>query len=222
MRLKNQSILNIIIFLILSCCSILASAQTPARKGQEVDDNANKQMETTWAKKKAVKWYKSHEWLNGLQLKPDNSIDQQEFSKQYHSNKVWWDKAFAFIKEKNLADLKPGRYPISEDNVYAIVSEGTTRDYDSTMWEAHRDYADIHYVIKGKEKIGIATVSSARITKDYDSTKDIGFYTTHGQFFIADPSTFFIVFPKNTHFPGINVDGPHVVKKLVIKIRTVK
>lgn len=222
MRFKSQSILNIIIFLILSSCALLASAQTSRRKGQEVNNNANKPLKTIRNKKKAAKWYKTHQWLNGLQLKPDNSIDQQEFTKQYYLNKVWWDKAFTFIKENNLVDLKPGRYQISEDNVYAIVTEGVTRNYDSTKWEAHRNYADIHYVIKGKEKIGIAAISSAKTTKDYDSTKDIGFYTTHGKFFIAEPSTFFIVFPKNAHFPDINIDSPRVVKKLVIKVRIVK
>ena len=175
-----------------------------------------------WSSKKAKKWFKKKEWLNGAPYTPHSSIDKAEFAKQYHSNKVLWDKAFTYIKETDLIGLKPGKYQIEGDDVYAIVTEGVTRNYDSTKWEAHRNYADIHYVIKGKEKIGIAAIYSARTTKDYDSSKDIGFYTTHGNFFIAEPSTFFIIFPKNAHFPDINIDSPSVVKKLVIKVKIVK
>ena len=38
-------------------------------------------------------WFQSKEWLNGLKLAPHESINQQEFSRQYHINKKWWDEA---------------------------------------------------------------------------------------------------------------------------------
>src|SRR5687767_9107304 len=84
--------------------------------------------------KKTNKWYKSREWLNGLQLTPHKSVNKAEFAKQYQLRKAWWDKAFAYLKETDLASLKPGKYPIDGENVFATVTEGPTKEMDQTKW----------------------------------------------------------------------------------------
>ncbi len=164
-------------------------------------------------------WYNSREWLNGLKLKPHKSVNKQEFSKQYHLNKIWWEKAFSYLKETDLAALKPGKHLIDGENVFATVSEGPTKDLVQTKWEAHKKYLDIHYVIEGKEKIGIAPVSSASVLQEYDSAKDIAFYTSKGKYFQSSPGTFFIAFPTDAHRPGVKAKGYDKIKKIVIKIR---
>jgi biofilm protein TabA len=223
MKLKSQLIYDVIILLMLYFPVISVTAQTDSSKVGQINSNASNPSDATWKKKKTTKWYKSYEWLNGLQLKPHKSIDQKEFSKQYHSNKLWWDKAFAFMKENDLATLKLGKYTIDGTNVYATITEKSSKEFDNTIWEGHRKYNDIHYVIKGKEKFGIASVSSATVTKDFENTKDdIGYRTNEGKYYTGDQSTFFIIFPKNAHLHGINSDVPGVVKKLVIKVRAVE
>jgi YhcH/YjgK/YiaL family protein len=166
------------------------------------------------------KWFAGREWLNGLHLTPHKTIDQEEFKKQYEANKLLWNKAFRFLKETDLAALKPGKYPIDGDNVFALVTEGHARSADTALWEDHQQYIDLHHVISGKENMGIAPVSSATVIKPYDSAKDIGFYKVKGKFYESDADTFFIVFPEDAHMPGIKTDnynGP--IKKIVIKIR---
>lgn len=180
------------------------------------------QSNNSWTLAKSVKWYNSKDWLNGLQLMPHFSTDKQEFANQYHANKKWWDEAFAFLKRSDLETLKPGRYAIDGENVFATVSVGPTKDLDQTKWESHRIYLDIHYVIKGKEKIGIAPVSSAKVIQAYDSTKDIAFYTSEGKYYTSSPNSFFIVSPEDAHRPGVKVDDYEVIKKIVIKIRKAK
>ena len=63
-----------------------------------------------------AKWFNEKAWLNGLQLTPHKSIDQQELRKQYEANPQLWNKAFAYLKETNLAELKPGDKIIFEQN----------------------------------------------------------------------------------------------------------
>jgi biofilm protein TabA len=54
----------------------------------------------------------------------------------------------------------------------------------------------------------------------YDSGKDIGFYKANGKFYKSDPNTFFLVFPKDAHLPGIKIDGNNDrIKKIVIKVK---
>jgi biofilm protein TabA len=153
------------------------------------------------------------------QLKPHNSIDKVEFAKEYHAHKLWWDKAFAYIRNTDLVSLKPGDHPIIGEDVFARVTEGFLKNFDSSKWEAHKNYIDIHYVIKGREKIGIGPLSSATIVVPYNSTRDISFYEGKGKYYIAEPGTFFIAFPKDIHRPGLEVNGKETEKKLVIKIR---
>jgi biofilm protein TabA len=169
--------------------------------------------------KEINKWYKERSWLNGLPRVPHKSVNKEEFAKQYHGNKIWWDKAFVYLRETGLAELKPGRYEIDGDNVFAIVSEGATKELDKTRWEAHKNYADIHFVISGKEKIGITPVASASIVQEYDASKDIAFYNSKGKYYLSDPNTFFIVFTQDAHRPGVKADGSDTVKKVVIKVR---
>ena len=128
------------------------------------------------------------------------------------------------MKETNFAELKPGKYQIDDDNVYALVTEGYPRSADSAKWEDHQKYIDIHHVITGKENMGLAPVSSATqvLITPYDSVKDIGFYKANGKFYKSRPNTFFIAFPKDAHMPGVKIDGSNDrIKKIVIKVKSV-
>lgn len=169
--------------------------------------------------KAAEKWVKSKEWAHGLKIKVHPSVNSIEFSKQYHANKALWDKAIAFLGDKKLDTLRPGKYTIDGTNVYATITEAPSKEFAQSAWESHRNYIDLQYVIRGKEKIGVAPVSSASVTKPYDETKDIANYNADGKYYIAAPDEFFLFFPGDAHRPNIKVDGYDIVKKLVIKIK---
>ncbi len=175
-----------------------------------------------WTKKNATKWLHSKEWKNGLTLEVHPSVNKIVFAEQYHKNKAAWDKAFAFLRDSNLLTLKPGKYIIDGDNAYATITEAPSKTFEQSAWESHRKYIDLQYVIKGEEKIGVAPVTTATVTKPYDETKDAANYNTEGQFYIATPGTFFLFFPGDAHRPNVKVDGYYIVKKLVIKIKVVE
>ena len=164
-------------------------------------------------------WFRKKEWLNGLAWQPHPSIDKEEFARQYQLNKIYWDKAFAFLKEHDLQTLANGRYPVDGENVFAIVTENPTKDYDSTLWESHRNYIDLHYVISGEEKIGVCPIAKLMVTKQYDSTKDLANYSGTGKVYYAFPKTFFLFFPSDGHRPNITPGGKKADKKIVVKIR---
>ncbi len=176
----------------------------------------------SWTQKKAELWMKTGSWKNNLQIKAHASVNALEFAEQYHKNKTLWDKVFSFLNRKDLDTLSPGNYPIDGGNAYAIISDYVTKDTDQVKWESHRKYTDLHYVIRGKEKIGVAAVSQARITEPYIEAKDVAHYETEGKYYIGEPGFFFLFFPQEAHRPGIKADGSKEVKKLVIKIIVAK
>lgn len=173
-----------------------------------------------WDESKTLDWYRNREWLNGLSLSPHASVNWQEFSQQYHNNKSGWDKAFEFLKTHNLDSLTPGRYPIDKGHVFAIVTEVAPSPMEQIKWEAHRKFNDLQYIAWGKAKMGVAPVAQATVSEAYDDRKDIAFYDAAGQYYDAEPGTFFIFSPQDVHRPAIKVDGYDQIKRIVIKVST--
>lgn len=184
--------------------------------------NAQSKNSKASSKKAAEKWFNKLEWLGGLQLKPHKSVDAVEFVKQYRRNKIYWNKAFAFLKNNDLQKLPNGKYTIDDDNVFATVTEDSTKDFDKTKWESHHKYIDLQYVIKGEEKIGVCPVAKATLTNVYNEKKDVANYTAEGKIYTAVPGTFFIFFPTDAHRPGITTGGNKADKKIIIKIKVAK
>lgn len=193
--------------LILIFCILISAANVHAQ-------SENSQL----SEKQINAWFKKQSWLSGLKLKPHKSIDRKEFARQYLNHKEQWDKAFAFLKNQNLRNLKPGKYEIDGDKVFATVTEAPSKTFEESTWESHRKYQDIQYVIRGEEKIGVASIASANVTKHYNAAIDAAFYTTEGSYYAADPTVFFIFFPENLHRPNIKVEKYPVVKKVVVKV----
>ena len=127
----------------------------------------------TLTEKQVNEWYNEKEWLAGLQIHPHETINKTEFARQYQVNKKYWDEAFAFLKDHDLKTLAVGRYAIDSNNVYAMVTQNPTKDMDSAKWESHRNYIDLHMVINGEEKIGVAPIAKLNVTMPYDASKDL-------------------------------------------------
>ena len=171
------------------------------------------------SKHKAKKWVKKKEWAGGLKLNPHKSTNAQEFARQYQLNKTYWDKAFAFLRDQNLATIAKGKYVIDGDNVTASVTIDSSKDFEKTKWESHRKFIDLQYVIDGEELIGLYPMAKATVVKEYDEKKDVANYTADGKLYAATPGTFFLFFPSDAHRPNITPGGNKPVKKIVIKIR---
>lgn len=158
--------------------------------------------------------------LNSLPLRPHPSIDTVEFNRQYAGAKVWWDEAFAYMRRIDPATLKPGTYPIDGDKVFVKVTR-SPKDFDSTRWEGHRYYHDIHFIADGKETIGKGLLERDTAITAYDSSRDIRFFRGPGDYYPVSPGEFFIFFTKDAHRPFIKVPGYPGVTHIVIKVRAI-
>jgi len=172
------------------------------------------------SEKKIKKWTNKKEWAKGLTLDLHPSVNKDSFYVAYHRNKKLWDAAFAFLKNENLEEIKPGKYPIVGEQVFASVTEAPSHNKEDVKWESHKNYIDLQYIIKGKELIGVADTSTATIIKPY--TVDVINYTAEGKYYTGERGKFFLFFPNNAHRPTIKIDGYDTVKKIVIKIQTAK
>jgi YhcH/YjgK/YiaL family protein len=175
-----------------------------------------------WSSKKANKWFEKKEWLNGASFTPHSAIDKVEFAKQYHLNQPYWDKAFEWLKTTDLKGLSNGRHVIDGDNVYALVTEAPTKDFEKTAFESHHNYVDLQLVVTGEENMSKAPLNSVTVSKPWNERTDLANYTGNGKIYTVPAGTFMLFFPTEAHRPNITPGGNKVVKKVVIKIKAAK
>ena len=200
--METKKLINIaIIFLLFSC--------TMTKENPE-----------TWSEEQLTNWYNKAEWRQDWPVLPDETLNKKEFAIQYFKNKDRWNKAFVFLNSTNFDTIKPGSYELIGKDVYVAVSEYTTKNDEDARFEAHRIYADIQYVARGQEKIGIIPLVSTQTMTPYVQDNDITFLTAEGGTNrMATPAGFFVFFPADAHRPGIKVDTNEPVKKIVVKVR---
>jgi YhcH/YjgK/YiaL family protein len=173
-----------------------------------------------WGPEELAGWFRSSEWKSGWKVPPDKSVNAKELACQVFKNKKRWGKAFLFLKTNDLKNLKPGKYELEGDSLFVNVSVYPTKNEEDVNFEAHRKYADIQYVVSGKERIGVVPLSKAEVIVPYDDAKDAAFLKAEkNNFRIANPERFFVFFPDDAHRPSIKVDDNELVNKIVIKVK---
>lgn len=147
-------------------------------------------------------------------------IDSLHKADQYSSLGNSFRKAFAYLKETDFSQLPKGRYEIDGDNIFAIVNEYDTVDAAKEQMEAHRRHIDVQYVAAGEELIGHGFLNGQTPSKAYDNENDYMLFGEKPDFFSRlEQGMFAIFFPSDLHVPGIRVNAPAPVKKVVIKIK---
>ncbi len=114
---------------------------------------------------------------------------------------------------------EPGRYELDGEKVFALVQRYQTKPLAEGKWESHCKHIDVQFVVSGVERIGWAPISRLTLTELYDETKDVAFYKGNGDFVTVPEGSFVILFPEDAHMPGIAVDEPSPVTKVVVKVR---
>lgn len=126
-------------------------------------------------------------------------------------------RALEFLRTADLAALAAGRHDIDGDRIFALVQDYTTKPPDQCVWEAHRRYIDVQYVVRGVERMGYANIAGVREHEPYDSARDVAFYLPGGDYVTISEGMFAIFGPEDVHSPGSAAGAPSPVRKIVIK-----
>lgn len=172
-----------------------------------------------WTDAELNAWYNKQEWLNGWQVKSDNSNDKRLLAESYFTFKDRWDMAFEFLASNDLQNMSR-RVDLDGNNVYVMVSDYNSKEKSETSYEVHKKYVDIQYVAVGEELMGKATLGQVgEFTRPFNESGDIGYFAYEdGDYFLANPGTFFIFFPDEVHRPSIKVNESIPIKRIVVKI----
>jgi YhcH/YjgK/YiaL family protein len=131
--------------------------------------------------------------------------------------------AVTLLKNTDFDKLAAGRHDVQGDDIFFLVIDLTTKPMTENKPEVHREYIDVQFLFKGKEKIGFAPdTGNNKVSENLLKERDIIFYeSAQNESFVAmKPGDFAIFFPADVHRPACQLDGPAAVRKVVVKVRS--
>ena len=130
-------------------------------------------------------------------------------------------KALEFLSQFKESDFKLGRTELDNGDYLVCLSYDTKLEQDS-LFEVHRKYIDVMLVLEGQEKFLYANIDRVgKPSKEYSENDDVSLwnissYDGEVKFLAGDVAIFF---SEDVHAPGIQLNGIHTVRKVIVKVK---
>ena len=130
------------------------------------------------------------------------------------------ERALEIIEDLDWETVECGTYTV-DDDIFYMVQEYETKYPQEARYEAHEKYVDIQYIVKGEERMEFADAAKLKVDESYNAEKDVVFFKEPKEIdaFIVSAGDYRIFYPEDAHRPGLCVDKPSKVKKIVVKVR---
>lgn len=127
-----------------------------------------------------------------------------------------------FINERDCSKVPDGEIEILGRDLFVRVAGYSTGAAQEKMFEVHRVYADLQFVVTGREVMDVSLEQAPIPVTEYDLQADIRFFKDPAEVssILVSKGQFTVFFPGELHKPGCHVHGQsEFVKKLVFKIK---
>jgi len=148
--------------------------------------------------------------------------DKLTNASNYYGLGELYKKGFEYLQNTDFAALESGRYEIEGDNLFVLIQEYDTKPIEEAKYESHKLYADIQYIISGRELMGYAPIERLTDVVDHTPEKDMLNYKDGngvGVYMPAEVGDFLLFLPHDGHAPNVMNGASTKNKKAVIKIR---
>lgn len=129
------------------------------------------------------------------------------------------DTAIRHLASIDLKDLNMGRNDVDGDRVFINRFDFQTMDEAAAVWEGHEFYGDIHLLLSGHEKIGVADTSTLTATNRKPEEDFIGYEGAVQVWCPMSAGDALIVFPEDAHMVKVTDGAPSDVQKAVVKFK---
>lgn len=145
-------------------------------------------------------------------------IDNISNIKTYQSLHKDFEKVFSFLKGLT-KDAPVGTTVLDEDNVWANVIEVQELPQNVRLFEAHRKFIDIHYILMGEEKFGYANIESLKTKQPYNAVDDYELLEGEINAIFLKAGDFMITFPEDAHIPDYEKINDDKLVRVVVKVK---
>jgi YhcH/YjgK/YiaL family protein len=130
--------------------------------------------------------------------------------------------ALQHLRDTDFTALPAGNYDLQGKDIYVQVIDMTTKPVADCRPEVHRQYADVQFLVSGREQIGMAVdTGKHKLGEDLLATRDLLFYTDvqDEATLTMRPGSFAVFMPGDVHRPGGAIGEPAPIRKVVMKVR---
>lgn len=129
-----------------------------------------------------------------------------------------YKKALDFFATVSGEPFEKADIAVPNSGVIVKARPMNTKPVEDCRFEAHREYADIHFVAYGKERIGYNDVKN--LTEiSFDAAKDAVDLEGEGDLITLLPGYFLIALADDGHMPCVCVGEPAPLGKMIAKIK---
>jgi len=124
------------------------------------------------------------------------------------------------LRQYDLPELALGRHEIDGEKIFMDVMMLTTGLAETRRAELHQEYADIHLLISGEERIDYSMPGDWQSELPYDEVQDLQLLDIHRhrQTLTMFPGMYAIFFPHEPHQIGCQLNAPMLIKIAVMKV----
>lgn len=126
------------------------------------------------------------------------------------------------IMAMNPIGLLVGEHSIEGRDLFINRVSGTTRLVENSKSEIHKNYIDIHVVLRGQETLGYMVTPATELfmneqafTNDCELVEEL----EGEQFTTITENQFVVFYPGMWHRPMLCTDEPASIEKMVIKVK---
>ncbi len=134
----------------------------------------------------------------------------EDFEKYFVLNKNF-KKAFEWLKISDTAPMNE-KIEIDGESVWGKVFSDSG---ENKIYEAHRRFADIHFIVSGKEEFAWADIDALTVIKEYDLSADYLLLEGNVNSFLMKEGMFCICFPEDAHIPAYSVKSGTAKRAMV-------
>lgn len=128
-------------------------------------------------------------------------------------------ECFTYAREHELVSYEKGSHEIDGDRLFVNVVEYTTTTAEERFWEAHRQYLDLHLMLRGTEQIDLNFIQNMDVKEFVEKDDFLPMDGEKNSSVILRDGDFLICYPSDGHRTAVAVNGPETIKKAIFKIR---
>jgi len=149
----------------------------------------------------------------------DMIFDKIENIERYSLPQRSFAKMVKFINAYEETSFQEGKFEIDGSELFGIGLTYNTKNEENCLWEAHRKYIDIHYILEGEEIVHVNDISNMEVSKLYNEGHDYELFNGEKKEELKlKKGSFLILYPNEVHKTSIKNEKSFIVKKNVFKL----
>lgn len=128
-------------------------------------------------------------------------------------------KCFDYARNHDLLSYETGSHPIDGDELFVNIVEYETTTPENRFWEAHRQYLDLHFMLRGPEQIDVNFIDNMAQKEFVEKDDFLPLEGEPNSHVVLNAGDFLLCYPADAHRTAVQVGSPAVIKKAIFKIR---